>query len=165
MTVVFIEKQLVALLNGDVVSHIILPYLFLQCKKCDTFILPQHAAARHRMCGRCLLMICCHVLDEGARDTCCNGRGSDLDFHFLRVGEKNDYSYLWFCMNHFPEHCQDSEKHKIWPRACNCSLLLENPQLVKEAVDRRQQRIYYIQDSRQRQREIDCAKRRRKYGW
>lgn len=119
-------EALETVLPPDLVTHVVKPYLFQVCTKCQQYMEPENPGRR---CEGCLLKLCFD----------CNLRGTEADFHIIK-SEKRTY-----CV----EHSFDFEGPPHNYHSCSCEIELSQQDVVADLQQRR--REYKAMQKRQNQ--------------
>lgn len=111
-------EALETVLPPDLVTHVVKPYLFQVCTKCQQYMEPENPGRR---CEGCLLQLCFD----------CNLRGTEADFHIIK-SEKRTY-----CVEHSFESEGEGPPHNY--HSCSCEIELSQQDVVADLQQRRRE--------------------------
>jgi hypothetical protein len=112
----------------DIVDFILIPYLFVRCRKCkNRMTFEDEKKSRHDTCPNCMFRICCQ--------NCCSFLGCEKDFHQIPDDVTYNMSSLWFCTEHYILFFGMNNWSAHFQGSCTCDRRLLNPSYV-EAIKR-----------------------------
>lgn len=113
-------EALKTVLPRDIVTHIVKPYLFPVCTKCQQYIeLENIESFNKERCEACLLQLCFN----------CDRRGTEADFHY------HHFYAQTYCHFHFGF----VNPHYIHLDGCLCKIRLSQKDVVADLQQRRQE--------------------------
>ena len=95
-------------LNQDIITYVIVPFLFSTCRECLKIVIVEKL--RDGRCPDCLILLCC----------VCDFRGTEYDFHCIDYWVTDD---KFWCNKHWK-----GETHTV----CQCSQTLLDPKNRKK---------------------------------